>query len=149
MLVVYNNLMIKETLQTAVAEAVKQLYKIKITPVISYPEHEFGDFSTNVAYQLASKLKQAPTSVAGEIAKALKTRAIASVNADGGFINIKISNQEWADQLATITPKFAFSNSGKGKTVVVEFISANPTGPLTLGNGRGGYSGDILANVLT
>jgi len=112
---------------------------------IEQPEDKtHGDYSTNVAL----KLKKDP----GEIAKKIKSDMFEKVEAvKPGFVNFFIAKdylEKKVSQIEKEGDKFGQLKIGKGKKVNVEFISANPTGPLTLGNGRGGFCGDVLANVL-
>jgi len=104
-----------------------------------------GDYSTNIALQLKKP--------AAEIAKKLEgSDLFEKVETAGpGFINFFISKEYLQNQVKEILEegdKFGSLEIGKGKKVNVEFISANPTGPLTLGNGRGGFCGDVLASIL-
>lgn len=139
----------KSDVAAAVRQAVKQTFKADVKPEVTYPEPKFGDFSTNVALRLASELDQAPQAVAGKIAAQLTAGDILSAEVAGpGFINITMKPDFWAAKANKINKQFAISSLGKGKKVQVEFISANPTGPLTLGNARGGFIGDVLSNVL-
>ena len=115
--------------------------KIRVT----CPEGEgFGDYTTNIALQLKKP--------ANEIARSLKSALFEKVEAAGpGFINFFLSKEYLQKQVSTILKekeKFGQLKIGEGQKINVEFISANPTGPLTLGNGRGGFCGDVLANVL-
>jgi arginyl-tRNA synthetase len=112
---------------------------------IEHPENEaHGDYSTNIALQL----KKNPA----EIAKKLKSDLFERVEvAEPGFINFFLSKEYLQQQVAKILKqkeKFGQLKIGKNKKVQVEFISANPTGPLTIGNSRGGPFGDVLGNVL-
>jgi len=105
----------------------------------------FGDYSTN----LALKLKLDPK----EIVEKLKDNPIfEKVSVAGpGFINLTLSKkylQQEVKAIITQGEKYGDLDFGKGKKIQVEFISANPTGPLTVGNARGGPYGDTLANVL-
>lgn len=130
------------------ADAISRCYGINATPVISYSDPKYGDFSTNVALQLAAELKTPAIDVAQQLIKQISNDAITSVTEAKGFLNIRVRGAIWQRQLAAINSGFANNSSGQGKRVLVEFVSANPTGPLTLGNGRGGYGGDVLANIL-
>lgn len=114
---------------------------------------EFGDFATNIALILAKELKQNPRAVANSIIKdiELESRYIEKLNIDGpGFINIKLSNRFYAEELERI---FEIGESygrlfvGYGKKVNVEYVSANPTGLLHLGHGRNACIGDSIANL--
>jgi len=93
-----------------------------------------GDYSTNIAMVV----KKDPQ----EIAKLIKSDKY-ETKVVSGFINFFLSKDYIVKHL-----KDKVKNIGKGKKINVEFISANPTGPLTLGNGRGGFCGDVLSNVL-
>lgn len=104
----------------------------------------YGDYSTNIALKLKEN--------AQEIAKKLNLSLFKKVEvAKPGFINFFISEKYLQKQVREILKKgekFGELQIGKNQKVNIEFISANPTGPLTLGNGRGGFWGDCLANVL-
>jgi len=115
--------------------------KIKVTRT---ENADFGDFTTNIAMQLKKP--------AQEIADKLKSNLFEKIAVAGpGFINFFVAPAVLQKQVGTILKekdKFGQLKIGKGRKINVEFISANPTGPLTLGNGRGGFCGDVLANVL-
>ena len=111
-----------------------------------------GDCSTNVALILAKKLGKNPKEVAEGIKAKIRSDLFSKIEVAGpGFINFFIAENYLKKQLSIILKeknKFGNLKIGKGQKVNVEFVSANPTGPLTLGNGRGGFGGDVLANVL-
>ena len=121
------------------------------------PSH--GDISTNIAFRLAKPLKINPAELAKEIAKAL-TGALASsplkstINAIeplNGFINIRLSAGALRQVLKDIRSgkeKFGHNDSGKGKKIQVEFVSANPTGTLSVAHARQAAFGDSLANII-
>jgi arginyl-tRNA synthetase len=116
-------------------------------------EKQFGDYSTNLALDLARKTKKNPLEIAQKIVKKLpKTDFIEKIEvAPPGFINFYLKDEWLAERVGEILKqgeRFGSSDLGKGQKIQIEFISANPTGPLTLGNGRGGFLGDVLANVL-
>lgn len=140
--------MIAESIQKSVADAIKRAYGVKITPEIMFPETKHGDIATNVAFQLAKELKQSPKVIAETIAENHKTSEVETAVAVNGFINFTMTDAFWVQEANKIDANYLKNTSGKGEKVQVEFISANPTGPLTLGNARGGYLGDVLANVL-
>lgn len=111
---------------------------------VEHPEEKsHGDYSTNIALQL----KKNPS----EIAKKLKSDLFEKVEVAGpGFINFFISKEYLQKQIREILKekdKFGQLKIGKNQKVNIEFISANPTGPLHLGHGRGAFYGDTLANV--
>lgn len=117
------------------------------------PSSEFGDFACNVAMILAKKLKQNPRELAEDIAKKLEDNELikkAEV-AGPGFINLFLAPAAFHQTLTDIEQAgsaFGKVDIGKHQKTLLEFISANPTGPLTIANGRGGFGGDVLARVL-
>ncbi|MEX0749146.1 MAG: arginine--tRNA ligase [Candidatus Saccharimonadales bacterium] len=142
---------IRESLQTTIRQRVKECYDLDITGVdIALPPAEQGDYATNIAFQLAKELGRSPLAIAEELALELVDQNITQAEAAApGFINLRLSEPYWRDYFVAIDDNFARSNRGSGEKVQVEYISANPTGPLTLGNARGGFIGDVLSNVLT
>lgn len=121
--------------------------------IISPTENKsFGDYSTNAVLKLAKQQGKNPLELAQEISQKIQDPMFAKVEvAPPGFINFTLSQEFLVAQILEILKakeKYGASNVGLGDKVQVEFISANPTGPLTLGNGRGGFFGDVLANVL-
>lgn len=117
-------------------------------------EKTHGDFASNVAMQLTKQAKKNPRLIAQTIIDNLDTRGsyIHEIEIAGpGFINFKLDQAWLYDVLADITEKkqsYGDINLGKGKKVNIEFVSANPTGPMHMGNGRGGALGDSLAAIL-
>jgi arginyl-tRNA synthetase len=112
-----------------------------------------GDYATAVAMGLARFARMAPVQIAEKIVKRLpQTDYLGEVTvAHPGFINIRLSEQWLAQQVETILSEgdqFGHVDLGGGKKVQVEYISANPTGPLVVGSGRNAVLGDTLANVL-
>ncbi len=116
------------------------------------PQH--GDYAANAAMILASMVKQNPRKIAEAILENIsdlqnifeKTQI-----AGPGFINFFIKDSVWHDYLKHIEQqqeKYGCSNQGGGKKVQVEFVSANPTGPLHIGHARGAVVGDVIANLL-
>jgi len=122
--------------------------------VIEHPsEKTRGDYSCSIAFSIAKEIGKNPFEVATllklEIEKSKNN--FAKIEVVNGFLNFFVSEKYLQDQVAEILKqknKFGSFKAGKNKKVNVEFISANPTGPLTLGNGRGGFGGDVLCNVL-
>lgn len=114
----------------------------------------FGDYACNVAMALARELKQKPRAIAETILKNLNDaqKILETSSVDGpGFLNFRIKPQKWIQSLELISQQgnfFGRSEIGAGKKVVVEFVSANPTGPLHIGNARGGPLGDVIASLL-
>lgn len=141
-------MILRHIAQVVAATAEREYGITGLEPVVSYPEPKLGDYATNVAFGLSSRLKQPPQAIAQRIAGLLEDPDIHSAEAAGGFINIRMRAGFWLEQLKKIDKSYGVNRLGKGKKVQVEFISANPTGPLTLGNARGGFVGDVLARVL-
>src|SRR5260221_1446596 len=113
-----------------------------------------GDYATGIAMRLAKPLRKNPREIATAIALQVEKKApIASAEvAGGGFVNVRLDDAWLRDQVAEIVKTgedYGRSERLKGKKIQVEFISANPTGPLTVANARGGPLGDVLANVLS
>ncbi|HXG25902.1 MAG TPA: arginine--tRNA ligase [Candidatus Binatia bacterium] len=125
---------------------------------------EHGDFASNVALRLARPLRMAPPAIAAvlteELARAADAagpdRVIASAEAAGpGFVNLRLSDaalESMIDRARRDPEEWGRLDPGStersGRKVNVEFVSANPTGPLTVGNARGAFVGDLLARVL-
>ena len=114
-----------------------------------------GDFAANHAMAGAKALHMAPRKIAEAlIANAdLADTWFASVEVAGpGFINFRLADRWYADVLRAVTGEgadYGRSDIGHGQKVMVEFVSANPTGPMHMGNARGGVLGDALASVLS
>ena len=116
-------------------------------------EKTHGDYAANIAMRLAKPLKRPPLEIATAIAERVPTRdAIASVAAaPPGFINVRLDPAWLARQVEVIVnegDRFGRNEALKGQKIQVEFVSANPSGPVTIANARGGPIGDVLANVL-
>lgn len=122
---------------------------------IEVPKREGqGDFSTNFALVAAGIDKRKPRDLAAPMAELLAAQPlIAHVEIAGpGFINIFLDQAIWATVLPSIAEQgehFGRSTVGNGRRVLVEFVSANPTGPLSVGHGRNAVLGDAIARVLT
>ncbi|MCI4625142.1 MAG: arginine--tRNA ligase [Candidatus Magnetoovum sp. WYHC-5] len=121
---------------------------------IEVPKHEgLGDLSTPVAMALAKKLKKAPRQIATELITHFDgVSAFKKVEVAGpGFINFWLNDDFLYSELKRLYDEnkgYLRKNQGKGKRVQVEFVSANPTGPLHLGHGRGAALGNALSNLL-
>lgn len=113
-----------------------------------------GDYSTNVAMAGARAFKKAPKMIAEAIAKCIELdgTVFEKVEIAGpGFMNFFLSQKFYCDILKDVFAcgeNYGKSDYGKGKKILVEFVSANPTGPMHIGNARGGAIGDCLASVL-
>ena len=115
------------------------------------PTH--GDMATNAAMVLAKDAGKKPRELAESIAAKLRSDAkVASVDIAGpGFINLTLKPNVWSDELRLVLEAgrdYGRGDPGKGEKVNVEYVSANPTGPMHVGHGRGAVFGDALANLL-
>jgi arginyl-tRNA synthetase len=155
---------IREALRAAVAGARDQAIAAGELPVPdgtslppvgierpSRPEH--GDFASNAAMQLAPVVRQAPMAIAETLRAHLgsPTGVLAASVAPPGFLNLQLDPAWVARQVATIRdagPEFGRVRVAEPHRINVEFVSANPTGPLTVGNARGAFVGDLLSRVL-
>jgi arginyl-tRNA synthetase len=116
------------------------------------PSH--GDLATNAAMVLAKDAKQKPRDLAEKLAAKLKAAPhVVKVDVAGpGFINLSLDNAFWIEVLRAAVSSghdFGRTDPGKKEKVNVEYVSANPTGPMHVGHGRGAVFGDALANLLT
>jgi arginyl-tRNA synthetase len=114
---------------------------------------QHGDFATNVALRLAKAARRNPRELAQAIVAALPANPLVARTevAGAGFINFFLTTNAYAQELATIHElgeRYGRSTLGQGQRVMVEFVSANPTGPLHVGHGRQAAYGATLANIL-
>ena len=111
-----------------------------------------GDLATNVAMVLAKPMRRKPRELAEEIAPKIEaTEGVDRVEIAGpGFINVTLAPSFWTSLLATVLASDGYGRSsmGAGEKVNVEYVSANPTGPMHVGHCRGAVVGDALANLL-
>ncbi len=149
---------IKDAVINSINKSVEtgELPSLEITDItIEIPrEKGHGDFSTNVAMQITKTAKKAPRQIADIIIKNISADGtyIQKVECAGpGFINFTLDNSYLYEAINIIEQEkenYGRINIGNGKKVMVEFVSANPTGPLHMGNARGGALGDCIASVL-
>jgi arginyl-tRNA synthetase len=148
----------KEYLRKIIGKSLKQFdLSEEQTPEIqiekpNQPEH--GDAASNIAMNLASVLKMNPRKIAEQIVENLnyEEHKLAAVEIAGpGFINFRYAESYLFDELQSILDQgaeFGKTDSHQGQQILVEFVSANPTGPLTVGHGRNAVLGDTIANLL-
>lgn len=150
----------KQEIKKIVLDATKKTYPHIDPPefIVEDAEEKFGDYSANVAMILSGVVGESPEEIAKRIIKEIneiesRRGIIESIEyAKPGFINFKILVPYLNKKILEIISagkEYGSSELGNDFKVNIEFISANPTGPLTLGNGRGGYHGDVLANVFS
>lgn len=149
----------KKHISSLIAQAVSGLGAPPCHSALERPKvAEHGDLATNVAMQVAKLLKKNPREVATAIAEALRVNPgaeglIESVEIAGpGFINLRLTASAKQEVVRVILRErecFGTTSEHSGKKVMIEFVSANPTGPLHLGHARQAALGDALANLLT
>lgn len=154
-------MLVRNQLAGLVAEAVRAAQAAGDLPAFPVPSLEItrpkdpkhGDYASTVAMQAAKVAKTAPLAIAQAIVKHLPPSDIYSAAEvlPPGFINFRLSERWLAQLVATIEAEggsFGNIDLGRGRTCQVEFISANPTGPLHMGSARNAVLGDTLCNVL-
>ncbi|HEX3497970.1 MAG TPA: arginine--tRNA ligase [Stellaceae bacterium] len=144
------NTEIERLIRTGALPAGLDLARVAVEPTRD-PAH--GDIATNAAMVLAKPAGKNPRDLAGLLAEALSSHAAVSGTevAGPGFINLRLGDAFWHQRLAEILragPSYGDSTAGAGRAVNVEYVSANPTGPLHVGHARGAVFGDVLAALL-
>ena len=152
----------QETIKQAIIEAIERATQKGELPEADLPDFiiekpsdkKNGDFSTNIAMAGARVYRKAPQMIAKSIVDNLELENTLFEKAEiagPGFINFYLSQKYYSAIVCDVIEKgedYGKSDFGKGKSVLVEFVSANPTGPMHIGNARGGAIGDCLAAVL-
>ncbi len=152
----------KDQLRLAIQTALKQCYadgsltsgELPDEVQLEIPKNpEHGDFSTNLAMTLAKPERKAPRKIADVLVAALQGNPLCDKIeiAGPGFINFRLAASCWygvLDQITAQGSNYGRSQIGAGTKIQVEFVSANPTGPLHIGHGRGAVVGDAVAAVL-
>lgn len=145
---------VEKALKTSILDGELPETGVNDITVESPKEKEHGEFSTNIAMQLAKQVRKAPRQTAEIIMKNMNfddTYVSRTECAGPGFINFYLKDEWLYDALGLVSKEgsdYGRINIGKGSKVMVEFVSANPTGPLHMGNARGGALGDCIASVL-
>ncbi len=149
------NLCIKQALDAALKEGLLEAASEPAVFSVSVPQNrEHGDYAANAAMVWSKAFRMPPRKIAEILSEKFEfdgTYIEKSEIAGPGFINFFLSDKYYADILADVDEKgkdYGKSGYGAGKRVLVEFVSANPTGPMHIGNARGGALGDCLASVL-
>jgi len=152
----------KEQLRQAIQTALKQCYSDGTLDSGEIPEEiqleipknaDHGDFSTNLAMMLAKPERKSPRKIAEALVAALEGNPLCDKIeiAGPGFINFRLVATCWYEVLDRVVEQgsaYGRSDVGHGTKIQVEFVSANPTGPLHIGHGRGAVVGDAVAAVL-
>jgi arginyl-tRNA synthetase len=157
---------IEKSIVSAVQKSVKNIFKDCPSQLLSNiyleipKEKKYGDFSVNIAMRLARELKRPTQDIAADIVDGIRrlitqpalSEAFADIKIEKpGFINFYISNKAAIDSLKEVLregDKFGRLKIGNRKSIQIEFVSANPTGPLTVAHGRQAAVGDSLARIL-
>ncbi len=143
--------MVKMFFKNKIISLIKEVINEDIEIEIEKPRVEaFGDFSTNIAMKLSKIHKNNPVNIAHEITSKLKNSFFSKIEVvNPGFINFFLNDEAfllYLDQLKN--ENFKDINIGKGKKILVEYGSINPTGPLHVGHGRVIVFGDVISNLL-
>lgn len=152
----YLSKIIKNALKKAQSDNVWPDFDLEQIAISHSKNEQFGDYSTNIAMVLAKKVGKSPMEVAGELSSSIKFLAdeayFAKIEvASPGYINFYLAKQYLQESVLKIKEQgehFGDSQIGTDIKINNEFISANPTGPLHLGNGRAGFFNDALTKVL-
>jgi arginyl-tRNA synthetase len=153
---------LKQILSAAIGEAVERAASLHQWPRVAVldvtweypPEPTFGDLSTTASFALAKQVRRSPRDVATAIQQAIRVDpgVVAKVEVAGpGYLNFFVANAWWhavVREILAAGPAYGRGTVGQGQRVQVEFVSANPTGPLHVGHGRGAALGDAIANLL-
>ena len=143
-------------LSESISQALRKLSFPKKDYSLAPPKNRaFGDLCSNIPLLLPRDLNRKPMDIARIIADELKNKLPENITnitvAKPGFLNFEISNKFFQSQILNIlenNDNYGKGNIGSGKTANVEFVSANPTGPLTVGHGRNAILGDTVSNIL-
>ncbi|MBQ7524627.1 MAG: arginine--tRNA ligase [Alphaproteobacteria bacterium] len=147
------------SVRSCISQALQQTSngEVVVSPndiLLEQPKDEaLGDIYTNAAMAFSKKLKMPPKALAETICESLRKNEVVTTAevANPGFINIRLKNSAWQNVVADIIQNaktYGYSNLYDGKAVNVEFVSANPTGPLHTGHARNAVFGSVVANLL-
>lgn len=155
--------MMKEKIKALILRSAERAHEAGALPSGEFPPVEaevpkipaHGDFSTNMAMVMAAAQKMAPRKIAEAIVTHLSDGEgllVKTEIAGPGFINFFVRPEAWhpvLDAIHAADGQYGAADIGKGRKVQVEFVSANPTGPIHVGHGRGAAVGDSVANILS
>ena len=147
---------LKKAIKDGLIETLKQeditLEEIPEIKVEVPREKEHGDYATNIAMVMAKVFKRAPRQIAELLKENIDNNLIKDVSVAGpGFINFNLKNEwlyETIDLINELKEDYGKVKVGQSKKVLIEFVSANPTGPLHVGHSRGAVVGDMTANIM-
>ncbi|MDO9584939.1 MAG: arginine--tRNA ligase, partial [Syntrophales bacterium] len=147
-------ILLRDTVESCLTNGLLPEVTLPFIDVGATKDIQHGDYASNVAMILASQAKMNPRRIAEIIVSQLsgQDHFLEKIEIAGpGFINFFIRNEMWRNLLQDVDAKgerYGESDLGKGQRVQVEFVSANPTGPLHIGHARGAVVGDVIANIL-
>jgi len=156
----FGEISLKQQLQIIIFDAIERLSQDDITPqtadkiqIEKTRDKQHGDFSSNIAMVLAKAIDKNPRELADIIAQNItRSDLIDRVEVAGpGFINLFLTQKAYhfvINEILTKEDKFGYSDYGQAESILIEFVSANPTGPLHIGHGRGAAYGEAVANLL-
>jgi arginyl-tRNA synthetase len=146
---------LKRRLEALLKEKILELYGLEIPVLFEFPREErFGDYATGVSFSIAKQLKKDPQSIAKALKDVIEEEIVSlvdRVDAISGFLNLKFRDSVLQNLLSDVAkPEFDYGRTdmGKGKRILLEYVSANPTGPLNVVNARAAAFGDTLARVM-
>ena len=151
--------MLISTLKEMLLRAIERWGKVpmdKLPPfeIMIPPSENLGDYATNAAILLGKVLEESPEKIAEEIIPFIEKEGVVERIdvAKGGFINFFLKGEILESVIGRILEQgegFGFPNIGNGEKIQIEFVSANPTGPLSVAHGRGAVIGDVLSNLFS
>jgi len=144
-------MIVRSFLREQLATLLRDLWGVEVAIPILYPDQpKFGEYSTSVAMSLAKTLRQKPLDIATRIAENWKWTEVCRVEvAAPGYVNFFVT-EDLLNRLAReelVSPHYGRSDLLQGKKILLEYVSANPTGPLHIGHGRWAALGDSLARI--
>lgn len=134
----------------ALARAPQELFNVTVTPELTRPDEQFGDFATNIALQLAKQIGKNPREIAAAIAAALQKDGIEATVAGPGFINIRLSSARLRDELTKMLDEsqaYGHPDTYKGKEIVTEYSDPNPFKVLHAGHLYTTLVGDAISRL--
>jgi arginyl-tRNA synthetase len=145
--------LLREALRTLVPAVLPEAVDPALAVVERAKDAQHGDFQSNVAMRLAKAARKNPRELAQALVAALpKSPLVVSAEVAGaGFINFRLAKDAWYSGLKNVAAQgaaYGRSHVGAGRKILVEFVSANPTGPMHVGHGRGAAYGATLSNLL-
>ena len=140
--------------EAAVADGTLPRAEVKTAPVEIPKDTANGDFTTTFALAASKALRQPPRNIAQALLDHMNLEGTYFTSAEiagPGFLNFRLHDSWYAGVMSAVESEgdaYGTADTHKGQKIMVEFVSANPTGPMHMGNARGGVLGDTLANVL-